>query len=61
MSRFFRHKDGFPMASSVESIEIGETGVFIHFRNGKKEQTMGYTLEMCERFVTQGKWEEIKS
>jgi hypothetical protein len=63
-SRFFRYKDGFPANSPAKMIEIDgvKDTALIHFKESKEpERTRCYNLPMCERFVQQGKWEEIKN
>lgn len=62
-SRFFRNKDGFPANSTIKMIEIDgvKDTALMHFKTSNvPERTRSYNLPMCERFVEQGKWEEIR-
>jgi hypothetical protein len=59
-SKKYRNIGGFPKDSCVDFVEIPLTGdAILHFKAGHTESTKGYNMDICERFVTQGKWEVI--
>ncbi len=61
-SRGFMLIGGFPKDSTVNFIEIPSFGESIfHYKDGTTEATKTYNIDICERFVTQGRWEEIKN
>lgn len=60
-SRYFRLIGGFLKDSPISMVEFDSAGVCtVHLKNDEAWKTKTYTLDLCERFVTQGKWEEIK-
>jgi hypothetical protein len=60
-SRYFRLIGGFLKDSPSSMVEIDSAKeCIVHLKNKELWKTRTYNLEMCERFVTQGKWEEIK-
>lgn len=61
-SRGFMSIGGFAKDSCVNFIEITSSGgAIFHYKDGTTEETKCYNLDICERFVTQAKWEELKN
>jgi len=60
-SRYFRLIGGFLKDSPLTMVEIDSAGeCTIHMKKEEPQKAKMYTLDICERFVTQGKWEEVK-
>jgi hypothetical protein len=52
---FYRHKNGF--SGPCDYLEYHDNGeIWLHFRDGSRVLSQGYTLGACEGFVKDGSW-----